>query len=44
MKNTKTPSAYTISTWLVRAIGLFLALLFAYWAVRSMGPLINLAF
>lgn len=44
MRKSKTPSAYIISTYLVRALALFLALLFAYWAVQSMGPLIKLAF
>jgi len=44
MRKPKTPSAYTVSTYLLRVIGLFLALLFAYWAVSSMGPLIHLAF
>ena len=44
MKKIKTPSAYTVSTYLLRVLALFLALLFAYWAVDSMGPLIKLAF
>ena len=44
MTKSKIPNAYKISTYLVRVAGLILALIFVAWAIKFMGPLINLIF
>ena len=44
MRVQKFPDAYEISTYLVRVAGLVLALIFVAWAIKFMGPLINLIF
>ena len=44
MARTKTPSAYTISGYLLKVVVIVLVAIFIVWAVRSMGPLISLVF
>ena len=44
MARTKTPSAYTMSNYLLKAVVVVLVVIFIIWAVRSMGPLISLVF
>ena len=44
MRIKKFPDAYKVSTYLVRVAGLVFVIFFVAWAIKFMGPLINLAF